>query len=217
MFRSCRRRYTRKRRQSQACASTPCTTKIYREDILAHAYAQCYANKGAPGVDGRHRATSRLYRSLPFVRVSFRSGRVCICERQPQSAQVRSIRERIHREGVGLAAAGENGAASFCKAKALLSTLSTPMSRISTGHDWKDWHLTTEGWIPGNRRADIAEKRISAIPVPMGCVLTLRWHIFLPTENSAPASYYTRVLRGKSDAKVSELLKRYGEDPQKSG
>ena len=25
--------------------------KIYREDILAHAYAQCRANKGAPGVD----------------------------------------------------------------------------------------------------------------------------------------------------------------------
>ena len=25
--------------------------KIYREDILAHAYAQCCSNKGAPGVD----------------------------------------------------------------------------------------------------------------------------------------------------------------------
>ena len=25
--------------------------KIYREDILSHAYAQCRANKGAPGVD----------------------------------------------------------------------------------------------------------------------------------------------------------------------
>jgi group II intron reverse transcriptase/maturase len=27
--------------------------KIYREDILTHAYAQCRANKGAPGVDGQ--------------------------------------------------------------------------------------------------------------------------------------------------------------------
>ena len=27
--------------------------KIYREDILAHAYAQCRANRGAPGVDGQ--------------------------------------------------------------------------------------------------------------------------------------------------------------------
>jgi len=27
--------------------------KIFREDILAHAYAQCRANKGAPGVDGQ--------------------------------------------------------------------------------------------------------------------------------------------------------------------
>jgi hypothetical protein len=27
--------------------------KIYREDILAHAYAQCCSNQGAPGVDGQ--------------------------------------------------------------------------------------------------------------------------------------------------------------------
>ena len=27
--------------------------KLYREDILAHAYAQCRSNKGAPGVDGQ--------------------------------------------------------------------------------------------------------------------------------------------------------------------
>jgi RNA-directed DNA polymerase len=27
--------------------------KIYRGDILAHAYAQCRSNKGAPGVDGQ--------------------------------------------------------------------------------------------------------------------------------------------------------------------
>ena len=27
--------------------------KIHREDILAHAYAQCRSNKGAPGVDGQ--------------------------------------------------------------------------------------------------------------------------------------------------------------------
>ena len=27
--------------------------KINREDVLAHAFAQCRSNKGAPGVDGR--------------------------------------------------------------------------------------------------------------------------------------------------------------------
>lgn len=27
--------------------------KLYREDILAHAYACCRSNKGAPGVDGQ--------------------------------------------------------------------------------------------------------------------------------------------------------------------
>ena len=27
--------------------------KLYREDILAHAYRQCRANRGAPGIDGQ--------------------------------------------------------------------------------------------------------------------------------------------------------------------
>ena len=48
-FRNCRRRCTRKRRQNPVTASTPSTTS--REDILAHAYAQCRSNKGVPGVD----------------------------------------------------------------------------------------------------------------------------------------------------------------------
>jgi RNA-directed DNA polymerase len=35
--------------------------KIYREDILAHAYAQCRSNKGAPGVDGQDFADVDAY------------------------------------------------------------------------------------------------------------------------------------------------------------
>ena len=35
--------------------------KIYREDILAHAYAQCRSNKGAPGVDGQDFADIDAY------------------------------------------------------------------------------------------------------------------------------------------------------------
>jgi RNA-directed DNA polymerase len=35
--------------------------KIYREDILTHAYAQCRANKGAPGVDGQDFADVEAY------------------------------------------------------------------------------------------------------------------------------------------------------------
>jgi RNA-directed DNA polymerase len=35
--------------------------KIYREDILAHAYAQCRANRGAPGVDGQDFAEIEAY------------------------------------------------------------------------------------------------------------------------------------------------------------
>ena len=35
--------------------------KIYREDILTHAYAQCRSNKGAPGVDGQDFADIEAY------------------------------------------------------------------------------------------------------------------------------------------------------------
>jgi RNA-directed DNA polymerase len=35
--------------------------KIYRADILAHAYAQCRSNKGAPGVDGQDFADLEAY------------------------------------------------------------------------------------------------------------------------------------------------------------
>jgi hypothetical protein len=35
--------------------------KIYREDILAHAYAQCRSNKGAPGVDRQDFADVEAY------------------------------------------------------------------------------------------------------------------------------------------------------------
>jgi group II intron reverse transcriptase/maturase len=35
--------------------------KIYREDILAHAYGQCRSNKGAPGVDGQDFADVEAY------------------------------------------------------------------------------------------------------------------------------------------------------------
>ncbi len=35
--------------------------KIYREDILAHAWAQCRSNQGAPGVDGQDFADVEAY------------------------------------------------------------------------------------------------------------------------------------------------------------
>ena len=35
--------------------------KLYRQDILSHAYALCRANKGAPGVDGEDFAAVESY------------------------------------------------------------------------------------------------------------------------------------------------------------
>ena len=46
--------------------------KISRDDILAHAYAQCRANKGAPGIDGQDFAdiaAYRVYRTLLYHRL----------------------------------------------------------------------------------------------------------------------------------------------------
>ena len=42
--------------------------KISREDILAHAYAQCRSNKGAPGVDGQNFADIDAFRSGDLCR-----------------------------------------------------------------------------------------------------------------------------------------------------
>ena len=85
---------------------------------------------------------------------------------------------------------------------------------MAVGHDRKDWHLTVRGWVTGNKKVDVSDKALSVITVPPGCMLTLRYHSFMPTEHSAPASYYTKILRGKNSAFVEELLARYGDDPE---
>ena len=51
--------------------------KISREDILAHAYAQCRSNKGAPGVDGQGFADIEAYgveRWLAELALALREG-----------------------------------------------------------------------------------------------------------------------------------------------
>ncbi len=50
--------------------------KISRDDILAHAYAQCRSNKGAPGVDRQDLRTSKLTGSSDgWLNWRLRSGR----------------------------------------------------------------------------------------------------------------------------------------------
>ncbi len=51
--------------------------KIYREDVLAHAYAKCRSNKGAPGVDGQDFADIEAYgveRWLGELALALRNG-----------------------------------------------------------------------------------------------------------------------------------------------
>jgi retron-type reverse transcriptase len=46
--------------------------KISREDVLAHAYAQCRSNKGAPGVDGQDVAAYGVERWLGELALALR-------------------------------------------------------------------------------------------------------------------------------------------------
>ena len=50
--------------------------KISRDDILAHAYAQCRSNKGAPGIDGQDFADIEAYGVERWLaELALRSGR----------------------------------------------------------------------------------------------------------------------------------------------
>ncbi len=68
--------------------------KISREDILAHAYAQCRSNKGAPGVDGQDFADIDAYGverwlgelALALARLGYR----------PSRKSIRRMVENIH-------------------------------------------------------------------------------------------------------------------------
>src|SRR5258708_576374 len=56
--------------------------KISREDILAHAYAQCRSNKGAPGVDGQDFADIEAYgveRWLGKLKLTVNEDKTRIC------------------------------------------------------------------------------------------------------------------------------------------
>ena len=46
--------------------------KIFRADILAHAYAQCRSNKGAPGVDGQEFADIYQPTTVAIISVSLK-------------------------------------------------------------------------------------------------------------------------------------------------
>ena len=58
--------------------------KISREDILAHAWAQCRSNKGAPGVDGRDFEDVEAYGVQRWL------GELALALRNEESDRIRS-------------------------------------------------------------------------------------------------------------------------------
>jgi hypothetical protein len=57
--------------------------KISREDVLAHAYAQCRSNKGAPGVDGQDFADIEAYGLERWLQTDQRSVSRSACGSAP--------------------------------------------------------------------------------------------------------------------------------------
>ena len=66
--------------------------KISREDILAHAYAQCRSNKGAPGVDGQEFADIEAYGVQRWL------GELALALRQ-ETYRPDSHQKSVHTEG----------------------------------------------------------------------------------------------------------------------
>ena len=70
--------------------------KISREDILAHAYAQCRSNKGAPGVDGQDFADIEAYGVQRWLgEVAWRTG-ACA---QAGDVSTGPYQKSVHTEG----------------------------------------------------------------------------------------------------------------------
>src|SRR5438046_9643558 len=61
MSRNCMRRSTGKQKAEAGYRFYALYDTISRDDILAHAYAQCRSNRGAPGIDGQDFADIEAY------------------------------------------------------------------------------------------------------------------------------------------------------------
>ena len=87
--------------------------KIGRDDILAHAYAQCRSNKGAPGIDGQEFADIEAYGvqrwlgelALALKQETYRPDpverKMPLPERQPSEQFSHRRRVRLSRAAVG--------------------------------------------------------------------------------------------------------------------
>ena len=68
--------------------------KISREDILAHAYAQCRSNKGAPGVDGQDFVDIEAYGVQRWL------GELALALRQ-ETYRPEAYQKSVHTQGQG--------------------------------------------------------------------------------------------------------------------
>jgi len=110
--------------------------KIYREDILAHAFAQCRSNKGAPGVDGQDFPDIEAYgqeRRLGELAIALKEDLSTSTDQtsaHPQAQrQTQAVRD-IDGAGPGLHDSGDAGAGPE-SSRPIFPTNSTPIARAA--------------------------------------------------------------------------------------
>ncbi|NMO17484.1 hypothetical protein HPC49_05560 [Pyxidicoccus fallax] len=84
---------------------------------------------------------------------------------------------------------------------------------MSASREWREWHLTPNGWVQGSVQTDFSD--VKQMPTPADRVLTCR---YLEELGAAGGKWHKGVSeewRSKDETTVGTLLKQFGECPRK--
>src|SRR6516162_1968696 len=129
--------------------------KISREDILAHAYAQCRSNKGVPGVDGQDFADIEAYgveRWLAELALALRQETYGADQTRVHTEGQRQTQAAGHldRAGSGLHDGSDAGAGADLRSRPSTRTVRVP-SRAKCPAGGRRGGSAAIPWPPGSR------------------------------------------------------------------
>ncbi len=84
---------------------------------------------------------------------------------------------------------------------------------MSASHEWTEYHLTPRGWEKGAWKTDFGDTHKN--DVPSDRVLTCEYHEFLSSVFAQMSRYTDETWRSRDENKVKELLKEFGECPNR--